>query len=197
MMERRELLRWMVATAGVRCLSGLSADDLLAMGTEIHRAPGVGQAPGGLSAVERRIVIAAAERIIPATDTPGATDADVVAFVDKMLSGWYAPDERARFLAGLRELDTRSRAAHGRGFAESSEPEQVTLLTRFDDDVAALRRNPAGANPNDHWFATLKFLTVWGYCTSEVGMRQALRSWPRPGRYDGCAPVTTLRRNGA
>jgi hypothetical protein len=34
----------------------------------------------------------------------------------------------------------------------------------------------------------LKYLTVYGYCTSEAGMR-ALGLYPMAGRYDGCAPV--------
>jgi hypothetical protein len=46
-----------------------------------------------------------------------------------------------------------------------------------------------GANPNEHWFAMLKYTTVFGYCTSEIAMRRTLGAWPRPTRYDGCAPV--------
>jgi hypothetical protein len=34
----------------------------------------------------------------------------------------------------------------------------------------------------------LKFLTIYGWCTSQPGMR-ALKLYPLPWRYDGCAPV--------
>ena len=40
---------------------------------------------------------------------------------------------------------------------------------------------------DDHWFAMLKHLTVWGYYTSRVGIEKELRVNLMPGRYDGNA----------
>jgi hypothetical protein len=193
-MERRELIRFLVATAGLKCLDGLAPDELLAFGAEVHgpRRPAA-QGVRALDAHARRTVALAAERIIPASDTPGATDAGVVAFVDRMLADWYTADERDRVLAGLRELDGRCRALRGRDFADCDERDQVAVLTAFDDEVTRRRRTPGSGNPNDHWFAMLKYTTVFGYCTSEVAMRRTLGAWPRPTRYDGCAPVPPRR----
>ena len=188
-MERRELIRFLMATAGLKCLDGFMPDELLAFGAHVHESRATGaQGPGVLDAHARRTVVLAAERIIPASDTPGATDADVVSFIDRMLADWYNPGERDRFLAGLRELDARCRARHGKDFADCDEREQVAVLTAFDDDVSA-RRRAGGSNPNEHWFAMLKYTTTFGYCTSEVAMRRTFGTWPRPTRYDGCAPV--------
>jgi len=188
-MERRELIRFLMATAGLKCLDGFMPDELLAFGAHVHKGNAGGpQGTGVLDPHARRTVVIAAERIIPASDTPGATDADVVTFIDRMLGDWYNPDERDRFLAGLRELDARCRARHGKDFADCDERDQVAVLTAFDDDVSA-RRHVGGASPNEHWFAMLKYTTVFGYCTSEIAMRRTLGSWPRPTRYDGCAPV--------
>src|SRR5574338_1317293 len=121
-MERRELLRWLVATAGLSCLEGLAPDDLVALGAHVHRSEPLGSQPTrALDAHARRTVIAAAERIIPKTETPGATDAGVGDFVDKMLADWYSPSERDRFLTGLRELDTVARRRFGKDFAECSQ----------------------------------------------------------------------------
>jgi hypothetical protein len=162
-MERRELIGWLVATAGLPSL---------AFGREVHRrAP-----PRSLSAHIERTLAAATERILP-----GAAAANVGAFIDKMLADWHTPEERARFLAGLPELDRRCRARAARDFVDCPEGDQVAVLTALDDEVSA-------AGTNDHWFARLKYLTVYGYCTSEAGMR-ALRLYPLPWRYDGCAPV--------
>ncbi len=97
------------------------------------------------------------------------------AFIDKMLTDWHTPEERERFLAGLKELDSRG------NFVDRSEADQLALLNALDNAAFA-------AGTNDHWFARLKYLTVYGYCTSEVGMR-ALKLYPLPWRYDGCAPV--------
>jgi gluconate 2-dehydrogenase gamma chain len=177
-MDRRELIQWLVATAGLRALAALAPADLLALGRDVHRRDSTRRV---LSAHVERTVAAAAERIIPATDTPGATDANVSGFIEKMLADWHTPAERERFLVGLSDLDTRCRARAAHDFVDCSEADQVAVLSTLDDEVFT-------AGTNDHWFATFKYLTVYGYCTSEVGMR-SLRLYPLPLRYDGCAPV--------
>ena len=177
-MERRELVRWLVATAGLQCLEAIGPADLLALGRDVHRRASTRLR--ALSLQEARTVAAAAELIIPATDTPGARDAGVTAFIDHMLANWHTQPERERFLGGLRELDARCRARAGRDFIECAERDQVAVLAELDDE--------RGAGGQEHWFARLKYLTVYGYCTSEVGMR-ALHLYPLPGRYDGCASV--------
>src|SRR5687768_1886019 len=151
-MERRELIQWLVATAGLRCLASLAPQDLLAFGRDVHSRAASGRV---LSAHALETITVAAERIIPATDTPGATDAGVAAFIDKMLADWHTSAERAQFLAGLPELDARSRARAGKDFVACSEADQVAILTALDDDARAARSG-------EHWFARLKYLTVYG-----------------------------------
>ena len=188
-MERRELIRFLIATAGLKCLDGFMPDELLAFGAHVHESRvDTAQTAGVLDPHARRAVVVAADRIIPASDTPGATDADVVTFIDRMLADWYNRDERDRFLAGLRELDATCRARHGKDFADCDERDQVAVLTAFDDHVTA-RRHAGAPTHNEHWFAMLKYTTVFGYCTSEVAMRRTLGTWPRATRYDGCAPL--------
>jgi len=162
-MDRRELIQWLVATAGLPSL---------AFGRQVHRRP----LRRSLSAHVERTLAVATERILP-----GAAEANVGAFINKMLADWHTPEERARFLAGLPDLDRRCRARAAHDFVDCNEAAQVAVLTALDDEVSA-------AGTNDHWFARLKYLTVYGYCTSEAGMR-ALRLYPLPWRYDGCAPV--------
>lgn len=185
-MERRELLQWMIAMGGLAAFNRLSERDLIAVGEAAHRQPRA--ALEVLTAAQARVITIAAEHIIPASDTPGATDARVTAFIDGMLADWYTPAERAAFVTGLAELDSRSRALHTKEFTACAAADQVALLTAIDTEVSALRR-ARGAAANDHWFATLKYLTVWGYCTSEPGMRKTLKSHPLPMRYDGNAPL--------
>ncbi|MGH7520605.1 MAG: gluconate 2-dehydrogenase subunit 3 family protein [Gemmatimonadales bacterium] len=180
-MDRRELIQWLVATAGLRCLESLAPADLLALGRDVHRGAGGDRPLLALTAHAERTVAAAAERIIPATDTPGTTAAGVTAFIDKMLADWHTPAERDHFLAGLRDLDARCRARASHDFVACAEADQVAVLNELDAEAAPVR---------DHWFGRLKYLTVYGYCTSEAGMR-ALGLFPLPWRYDGCAPVTT------
>ena len=39
-----------------------------------------------------------------------------------------------------------------------------------------------------HYYSMMKQLTLLGYFTSEIGMKQALRFLPVPGKYDGAFP---------
>jgi hypothetical protein len=185
-MERRELLRWMVSTGGLAAFNRLSERDLVALGEAMHQQPRATLKT--LTTAQARVITVAAEHIIPAGDTPGATDAKVTAFIDGMMADWYTPTERTSFVNGLAELDTRSRAAHNKAFTECATADQIALLETIDKEVTEFRRT-RGAAANDHWFAVLKYLTVWGYCTSEPGMRKTLKSHPAPMRYDGNAPV--------
>jgi len=185
-MERREFLEWLVATGGIASLSRLGRHDLESIGREAHASTTMAPV---LDAHARALVIAAAERIIPATDTPGATQAGVAKFVETMLAGWYPAADRDRFVRGLIGLDERSRARGAGDFLSLTVPQQDEVLVQLDDEVSALRATtPAQANA--HWFAMLKYLTVWGYCTSEVAMRETLHNWPQPMRYDGNVAVT-------
>jgi hypothetical protein len=181
-LNRREVLRWLAATAAIGGLDGLSLDQLFALGRDAHVRSG----DGTLRVLDPHgdaMVIAAAERIIPADETPGATDARVDRFIDHMLADWYPAVTRDRVLAGLRDLDQRSRTRNGRSFVDSTASNQIVLLTALDEEALG-----PGRTPGEHWFATFKFLTVWGYFTSEVAQRETLKAVPLPGRYDGCAP---------
>ena len=188
-MDRRALVQWMIAAGGMATLERLSVTDLIAIGTGAHqRSHTRDSGTVALDAHAALTVTVAAEHIIPASDTPGATQAGVTVFIDTMFNGWYPLADRARFLVGLADLDTRSRARSSRAFVDSAAPDQLALLQVLDDEVNGLRAVNASA-ANAHWFAMLKFLTVWGYCTSEVAMRDTLNTWPLPMRYDGNATV--------
>ncbi len=187
-MDRRLMLEWLVATGGLAAIKRLSADELAEFGARLHMRGDAGAAELLLSPDELRTVTAVAECIIPATETPGATEAGVAAFVNVMLSDWYPAPDAERFRVGLRALDDLSQRRFGAAYADATASRQVELAQELDGEVAALRRRDPGAAAA-HWFATLKFLTVWGYCTSEVAMRQVLKSYPRAMRYDGAAPA--------
>jgi hypothetical protein len=179
----------MIATGGLAAFSRLSAQDLDDLGTATHqRLTSTAGAAPFLTPGERLTVAAAAECIIPRTDTPGATDARVAEFADVMLAEWYPAADAARFRDGLASLDATSRGRFRTSFADASPTNQVELVQALDDEVASLRTRTGNA-ANAHWFAMLKYLTVWGFCTSEPGMRDLLKSHPRPLIFDGAAPL--------
>jgi hypothetical protein len=180
----------MLATGGLDAFNRFSISDLDAIGRDVHQR--MQPRFRSLAPHVAVTVSVASERIIPRSDTPGAMDVGTTAFIDTMLTDWYAPADRDRFLAGIADLDARSRTTNGRVFVDRTPEAQDALLVAFDVEVNTLRRSSA-AEANAHWFAMLKYLTVWGYCTSEPAMRQTLRSWPPPMRYDGCAAIEPPR----
>ena len=177
MLSRRELLTTLASAGGIAVITGATPGWILDLGRRIHEAQRTAR---GLTPEELRTVAAAAERIIPRTDTPGATDARVAEFIDVIVADWYSAAERDRFLAGIGTLVAS-------GFASRTEPEQIARLTQLDGEVAELRRSNARA-ADEHWFGMLKFLTVWGFYTSRVGMIDELKVQLHGGRYDGNAP---------
>ena len=174
-MDRRRALE-LLGTLAIA--PALTPNDLLQLGERVHASIG---APRALTAAQLRTVTAAAERIIPRTDTPGATDAGVADFVDVMLADWYSAPERERFIGGITQLDGRAERVHGKAFADCAVADQLALLGDADADVAHSR----GTAATQHWFAMLKYLTVWGFCTSRV---VAALEPQMTGRYDGNAP---------
>jgi len=188
-MDRRELLQWRVVTGGMATVSTFSARDLESLGAVAHERLAADNARSPrLTARELLIVAAVAECIIPRTDTPGATDARVAEFVDVMMADWYPSEAADRFRTGVAALDATSRSRFAASYPEASHAQQAELAQSLDDEVTALRR-ARDPRAGEHWFAMLKYLTVWGYCTSEVAMRELFHNIERPMRYDGAAPV--------
>jgi hypothetical protein len=199
-MQRRDALRYFAATVALPVLQGLTPAKFAAFGHELQNLPGRPDPDGTLmlfDAHQNRTVLAAVERIIPETGTPGAQAVGINRFIDAMLAGWYPPDTRDRVLTGLAELDARARMTEEKPFIECTAAEQSALLMTLDDEAIAVRHATAPSMPpnvpwepapNDLWFAIFKFLTLWGYYTSEEGQTKELELYPLPGHYDGCAP---------
>jgi hypothetical protein len=139
--------------------------------------------PSVLTARQDDAVIALTELIIPATDTPGAKAALVNRFVDHVLSASDA-SHRAEFLRGLAWLDDRCRARVGKDVAGASESELTGVLT----PLAAEGTAPAKDAPGVAFFRAIKSMTITGYYTTEIGLRQELGDDGRMvlGAFEGC-----------
>ena len=101
--------------------------------------------------------------IIPATDTPGAKQAGVTAYVDLILNDGDARP-REEFLSGLGWLDGYAIRRHNQPFARLSADDQVALLKKLDG--SKLPDLKTGAQ----FFKQVKQLTVEGYYTSKIGI---------------------------
>jgi glucoside 3-dehydrogenase (cytochrome c) hitch-hiker subunit len=138
-------------------------------------------APKVLNAHQHETVATLVELIIPQTNTPGAKAALVDRFVDSLLEAAQRPD-RARFVSGLAWLDRRSRALYASDFVTAGPARQAELLTRLSAEASAEER--AGVE----FFTAIKSMTITGYYTSEIGLRDELGDDGQMflAAYEGC-----------
>ncbi len=135
------------------------------------------------STEEAREIASIADCILPATDTPSATDVFVPEFIDLMLQEVYTSAEQNRFTTGLKALEAESREKHQRSFSECSNTEQIALLTDLE---AAASSNAGSGKP---FILMMKELTLLGYFTSDKIMQEVLSYNPVPGKYEGCVDI--------
>ena len=143
------------------------------------------------SGERRNLVSEIAEIIIPKTDTPGAKDAKVGEFIEKMMKDCYAAKDQDSFDKGLKELEKKD-------FIKATPEEQTKILTEMQASAKEettkageekKKYTEAGKEYTDApvpFFRLMKELTLLGYFTSEPGATLALDYVPVPGRYDGC-----------
>ena len=151
---------------------------------------GRAQAPAAksyLTAAHAAIAAAAADRILPRTDTPGAADVGVPAFIDRLYGEFMSAGEQKLLVSGLDEIEAAAKAAHGASFPGLTTDQQDGVLRR----VASSQQ---GRDPSS--FALIRSATIVGYFTSEQVGRNVLHYDPVPGGYDGCVPIEQVgRRN--
>jgi hypothetical protein len=193
-MDRREALRLLAMGAALQLAPG----NLFAALREARALLGTQATLRTLDPHQYATVTAITELILPRTDTPGATDVGVSEFIDLIVTEWYKPDERTRFLNGLADVDSRTQALFGKKFVESSPGQQAEILTalgeQMTEEAEALRDQAqqyrgSSPRPNQNFYYMLRGLTLTGYYTSEAGATRELDFQIIPGHYDGCIDV--------
>jgi hypothetical protein len=126
-------------------------------------------APKVFDAHQNETVVVLSELIIPQTDTPGAKAAKVNEFVDLVLDD-ASESDRKQFLKGLAWMDARSQELFGTDFVSAAPEQQTALLTILASPKNKAFEDQVGID----FFNAIKGLTITGYYTSEVGMKQEL-----------------------
>ena len=86
-----------------------------------------------LSVPEARTLGAVCAHIIPEDQDPGAVQAGVVVFMDRQLTQFYKPLQKA-YRQGIAALDRESMSFGGRGFADLSRDAQLAVLRRIEQN---------------------------------------------------------------
>ncbi|HYG04243.1 MAG TPA: gluconate 2-dehydrogenase subunit 3 family protein [Chryseosolibacter sp.] len=144
--------------------------------------------PVFLTKEQAAIVEQVAEIIIPKTDTPGAKDVGVPAFIDQMLNEVYMKEDQERFVTGLNAFDEEADKEYGDQFLELDADQQVAFVKKKHDEAVQLENstNPAPPRP---FVLAMKELTMLGFFTSKVGATEVLQYDAVPGAYKGCIPL--------
>jgi hypothetical protein len=178
-LDRRQALRKLAVGGLGAATSPLWSDKLTELAlahadphTHAATAPpaaGTAWTPKVFDAHQNETVVTISELIIPQTDTPGAKATKVNEFIDLVLSD-AQPPERKEFLRGLLWMDTRAKELFGTDFVSSSPQQQTALLT-----IVSSPGNTSSADQlGREFFEAIKGMTITGYYTTEVGLKQEL-----------------------
>lgn len=167
MAERRDALK-IIGTISATCAFPFAADELYAQHEGTHNVDAAQvklPEPSYFSKEDFATIAAIAERIIPATDTPGAIEAGVPAYID-FVTG-RNPAQQKVMAAGLGWLKKQTK---GRAFATLTEREQLRIL----EPLCARCDQGKVKGTGERFFRTVKSMTADGYWTSKAGMGQTL-----------------------
>jgi hypothetical protein len=187
-MHRRQALRLLASAATLPLLSR----EAFCLFQAVHQQLPEQAVLKTLNPHQNATVTTIAEIIIPQTNTPGAKAARVNEFIDLILTDWYDEEEKATFMTGLGDVDSRARDLFGKTFVECGEKQQAEILQALEDEVAAhsedVRRRRTHP-PEKDFFFMMKQLTLIGYYTSQIGFEQELHGEIIPSRHAGCVPL--------
>lgn len=172
-MNRRDILKVIAAATGC-ALVGMES----ALAAPAARSP--------FSARDLAMFDEISETIMPRTDTPGAKDAAVGAFIARYSAACYDPAQLGILKRGIGTLDALMRTEAGVDFLRASPPQRQVLL--IDIDLQARKHAQVPSQSVPHYFTLMKQLTLLGFFTSEPGATRVLRYRPVPGKYKGIVP---------
>lgn len=182
-MNRREALRRTAYLMG----GAVSAPAMLGVLKGCKAEPQINWKPEFLSKEQGALITDVAEIIIPRTDTPGAKDAGVPGFIDKMLKDVYSPGEQQKFTDAMKAFNDRAEKEFGDPFIELDEEDKVAFVNKMHKEaIEAHQADPTQQRP---FILMAKELTMLGFFTSEPGATQVLQYSPVPGAYKGCVPL--------
>jgi gluconate 2-dehydrogenase gamma chain len=187
MQERRALLRrvaWMLggaisAPAALAVLQGCSAKEPV---------PGTAIASRFFKARQADVVTAIADVLIPKTDTSGALDAGVPAFIDAVMADVYPKDAQERFSAGIDAFEIAA-GSGGKAFLEQNTAQRAATVQQVID--AAL----TGEHRDKPFILVARELTLLGFYTSRVGITENMEYVAVPTVYHGCVPLSQMQKH--
>lgn len=202
-MDRRELLKLIAVVTGGAVVGG----EWMLSGCKTGA-----KTDAGFTKTQITLLDEIGETILPATDVPGAKAAGIGTFMKVMVTDCYTQAEQDVFLKGIAALEEACKKNQGRSFMECTPQQRHNFLLTLEQEANVFNtrreesnksRKAAHDKENEklpwkdqkefageppHYYTMMKQLTLHGYFSSEIGIKQALRYLPVPGKYDGAYP---------
>jgi Gluconate 2-dehydrogenase subunit 3 len=148
-------------------------------------AGGDGLSPRAVDSEQGRMIARIADTILPRSDTPGACDVGVPAWIDLVLARYFSDTCRAAFLSDLGAVEKLAQAQSGAHLAALSGADLAKIIGALDAACGSKDLTPA-----QRGYVQLKELVVFGYFTSKSVQQDLLKVVIVPGRFDADVHVT-------
>jgi hypothetical protein len=201
-MDRRELLKLIAIATGTAFVGG---EFFLAGCTNPDAGPSMTFSQDDIAFLDE-----VGETILPKTNTPGAKDAKVGAYMTVFVNDCYTEADKKVFHEGIRKLDDACNEMHDVSFMKATPEQRKSLLVKLDEegkkqateirefDEQQVKKEKGEHEKGNsgfererrsaHYFSMMKQLTISAFYTSKEGRMGALRYTPVPGRYDPDLP---------
>jgi len=128
-----------------------------------------------------------AETIIPETDTPGAKEAGVGAYLVMLVKECTDTKSQNRFLQGLEDLEKYTISKYDKSFVDCNADQRENILLHFEKEgnpYKGLAGKVQQRLLGHSFFTTLRNYTVTAYCSSQKGATQGLVYDYIPGKFE-------------
>ncbi|RJQ42905.1 MAG: gluconate 2-dehydrogenase subunit 3 family protein [Nitrospiraceae bacterium] len=140
------------------------------------------------------LVAALAALIVPTDDDPGAAEAGVAAYIDRMVAG--SEEKKKKYIIGLGGIDNASRKQYGKDYLNLTAREQMEILIAIDEmtrpvsslpdrvkrKIKLLWNDLSGKVDNSEFFKIIRADVFLGYYSNPI-------IWKMLGYYGPPQPV--------
>lgn len=168
--------------------------------------PGIAWKPVFLNETNGYALTQALEVILPKTDTPGAGELNIAAFIDIYMNDVAKEKQQSEFTAGANALAINFKSTFNKDIADGSREEFEEIVGKYlgaEKSVQdqywerlSARQDPEGPEleidteaSSYGYLSAVRDMGVWAWKNSEAVGENVLWYDPIPGAYIGCLPL--------
>lgn len=194
-MNRREALKGTAMILGY----ALTGSTVAALMQSCDTGSKLSWTPQVLGSGQAKTLTALVDRILPATDTPGAIEVGVDQFIDKILHQVFPDKIKEGFTAGLDGFNQYAKSQYKKDFIKLTHKEQDAIITAYEEKSDRMPGSMWEFSFNESaefpFYRMTKELALIGYFQSERVSKEVLNYNPIPGPFIGCVPYSEVGRN--